>query len=459
MRTDTVHIAIVGHTNTGKTSLLRTLTRDSHLGDVSDRPATTRDVQGTELLVGTQAALALYDTPGLEDAMGVAEEIAGQRPPAVDPVAAIEHFVAGNHGHGRYEQEAKVLRQLLRSDAALYVIDAREPIRAKHREELRLLASCGRPLLPVLNFIATTDTYSDGWKQQLRRLGLHVQADFDTVAYDHRAERQLFEKLASLLEARRGNFMQLLQERTSQRAALIDAACRAIAELLTDAAAARIQGELGVQTETLKRQLRERVATAEQACVDELLRLFRFDLTAYHPPVLPLSKGRWALDPMDPEALRSYGIRTGSAAVAGGMAGLAVDAMTGFTSLGAAAALGAGIGAAWNTAGTYGRPWLDRWRGHQQLVVDEATLALLTTRQLHLLRALLRRGHASTAPVSAPEQSSGWPTPELRHATMRCRAHPQWSALNIGADDAHADRALRPLSAALKAALADSAGA
>lgn len=34
-------LAVVGHTNVGKTSLLRTLTRDVGFGEVSHRPSTT----------------------------------------------------------------------------------------------------------------------------------------------------------------------------------------------------------------------------------------------------------------------------------------------------------------------------------------------------------------------------------------------------------------------------------
>ncbi|WP_241130446.1 GTPase, partial [Achromobacter xylosoxidans] len=36
-----INVAVVGHTNTGKTSLLRTLTRDTSFGDVADQPGTT----------------------------------------------------------------------------------------------------------------------------------------------------------------------------------------------------------------------------------------------------------------------------------------------------------------------------------------------------------------------------------------------------------------------------------
>ena len=61
--TKALKLAVVGHTNVGKTSLLRTLTRDVGFGEVSHRPSTTRHVEGARLSVDGQALLELYDTP------------------------------------------------------------------------------------------------------------------------------------------------------------------------------------------------------------------------------------------------------------------------------------------------------------------------------------------------------------------------------------------------------------
>ena len=70
----------------------------------------------------------------------------GQR---LDGPARLGRFLQGSEARQRFEQEAKVLRQLLESDAGLYVIDAREPVLSKYRDELEVLAGCGKPLLPV----------------------------------------------------------------------------------------------------------------------------------------------------------------------------------------------------------------------------------------------------------------------------------------------------------------------
>ena len=66
-----LHIAVVGHTNAGKTSLLRTLTRQVSFGEVSDRPGTTRHTESIELRVDGAAAVRFYDTPGLEDSVAL----------------------------------------------------------------------------------------------------------------------------------------------------------------------------------------------------------------------------------------------------------------------------------------------------------------------------------------------------------------------------------------------------
>lgn len=443
-----IEIVVAGHTNTGKTSLLRTLTRDTGFGEVSDRPSTTRDVSRVELLVDGQALIRLYDTPGLEDPFGLAQWFAEDDVPRADPVAAIDAFLAGDHGNGRFEQEGKVLRQLRRSDAALVVIDAREPMLPRHREELRLLAQCGRPLMPVLNFVADPSARTPEWREGLARIGLHVLADFDTVVFDHRAERLLFQKLMLPLEARTAELRSFIASREAQRTQLIEASCRTIAELLIDAAGLQLRTSMEGDAAEHASQMQQLVRMAEQQCVNSLLSLFRFELSAFAPPTLPLDSGRWELDPFDPEALRVLGIRTGSAVAAGAVAGLSIDAMLGGVSLGAGALIGAGAGTAWSLYQSWGRRWADNLRGFRTLAPEDPTLAVLAARQTALLRALLRRGHAATQSVSIGN-TSGWPSASVREAVLRARSHPEWSSLN-GMGLGRAEVAMTPLVTALR---------
>ncbi|MDZ4356934.1 MAG: GTPase domain-containing protein, partial [Variovorax sp.] len=86
--TEPIRIAVVGHTNAGKTSLLRTLTRRVSFGEVSQRPGTTRHVESVDLEVNGQPAVRFFDTPGLEDAVALREHLAG-----LDAAALAFHLV------------------------------------------------------------------------------------------------------------------------------------------------------------------------------------------------------------------------------------------------------------------------------------------------------------------------------------------------------------------------------
>ena len=56
----TLKLAVVGHANVGKTSLLRTLIRNSNFGDVSDKPGTTRHVMSNQLPYLSIAKIPLF---------------------------------------------------------------------------------------------------------------------------------------------------------------------------------------------------------------------------------------------------------------------------------------------------------------------------------------------------------------------------------------------------------------
>jgi hypothetical protein len=465
----TLRIAVVGHTNTGKTSLLRTLTRDRTFGEVADRPGVTREVAGTVLLVGDKPAIELYDTPGLEDSIGLLDLLLSIRTDErEDGPTTIARFLNSEAARGPFIQEAKALHRLLHCDAALHVIDARDRVLAKHRDELQILALCGQPILPVLNFVAHSEAQPALWRTQLSRHGLHAVAEFDTVAVTEEGEQELFNKLKTLIDTHRDLFTALIEDRARRRQQLINASIHRIAELLVDVAALHIvvplhqsptsrpsrsqeeHSQLALPVpmtaiEDLRRYVRQR----EQRCLDDLLEWHRFHPDDCAPDLLPIVEGHWGMDIFNRELLKQFGLRTTSAAAAGAMAGLAVDAVVGGISLGAAALTGAALGALFGAGRMQGRRLWDKLRGRTELRCQDATIHLLAARQIHLLKALLRRGHASQTPVrltaaSLPTHQSGRPTENivsgegataqpldifakgLPHPLSLARANPDW---------------------------------
>jgi hypothetical protein len=430
-------LAVVGHTNVGKTSLLRTLTRDVGFGEVSHRPSTTRHVEGARLSVDGEALLELYDTPGLEDAIALLDYLERLDRPGerLDGPARLGRFLEGSEARQRFEQEAKVLRQLLASDAGLYVIDAREPVLAKYRDELAVLASCGKPLLPVLNFVSSAQQREPDWREALARLGLHALVRFDSVAPPEDGERRLYESLALLLETSRGRLERLIADQQAQRDARKQSAARLIAELLLDCAACRRSVATDAsQVQAAIDDLRKAVRQREQRCVESLLKLYAFRREDASASDLPLMDGRWGDDLFNPETLKLLGVRVGGGIAAGAAAGAGVDLLVGGITLGAAALVGAIAGGALQTARSYGGRLMDKFKGQRELTVDDAVLRLLALRQRQLLQALEVRGHAAmdSIKLTAPLDKT-WREGKLPEALHKARAHPQWSSLNPGA--------------------------
>ncbi|WP_039792190.1 GTPase/DUF3482 domain-containing protein, partial [Pseudomonas agarici] len=355
--TKPLKLAVVGHTNVGKTSLLRTLTRDVGFGEVSHRPSTTRHVEGARLSVDGDALLELYDTPGLEDAIALLDYLERLDRPGerLDGPARVARFLASSEARQRFEQEAKVLRQLLASDAGLYVIDAREPVLAKYRDELSVLARCGKPLLPVLNFVSSAAQREPDWREALARLGLHALVRFDSVAPPEDGERRLYESLALLLEGSRAQLERLIFDQQAQRQARRQSANRLIAELLIDCAACRRQvaGEADAENRAIA-DLHQAIRQREQRCVEALLKLYAFRASDAAATDLPLLDGRWGDDLFNPETLKQLGVKVGGGIAAGAAAGAGIDLLVGGLTLGAAALAGALAGGALQTARGYG---------------------------------------------------------------------------------------------------------
>ncbi|MGQ0657320.1 MAG: GTPase/DUF3482 domain-containing protein [Chromatiales bacterium] len=435
MSESVVRIAVVGHTNTGKTSLLRTLTRNVDFGDISARPGTTRYVEGTVLLIGGKARIELYDTPGMEDSVTLLS-LLGDSDGSGEDIDRVRAFLDSAAAYGDLEQEAKVLRQTSASDILLYVIDAREPMLGRHRDELTILGYCARPLVPVLNFTAGGDSRETEWRAHLARIGLHAVVAFDTVLFDRQDERRLFEAMQALLASQYQLFETLIAEREASWDAIRHATTAALADVLIDAAAATVRLRAN-DSEALRAQgeiLRNRVREREEVHVRHVLEVFAFrgsDLVALD---LPIRDGRWQMDLFAPEALRDFGLTAGGGAMKGAAIGLGIDVFTGGLSLGMAATLGATLGALWTTFDRFGRRMLDRLRQRVELRINDNTLRILAARELDLIRVLMRRGHASLATIEVQQTDTlvpwqGRPLPlVLRRARYRC----DWSTLNGG---------------------------
>lgn len=425
-------LAVVGHTNVGKTSLLRTLTRDVGFGAISHRPSTTQHVEGARLSVDGEALIELYDTPGFEDAVALYDYLEqlprqGER---LDGPEQVQRFLHSSEAGQRFEQEAKVLRQLLQSDAGFYVIDAREPVLAKYRDELAILAMCGKPLLPVLNFVNSPEQREAQWREVLARLGLHAVVRFDTITPPVDGEQRLYENLSLVLDSQRPRLQRLIDYNQAQVQVRCSAAYRLIADLLVDVSACR-RSVHPDHLDAAIQELHDDVRQREQRCVEALLKLYAFRKDDALAAALPLEEGRWGDDLFNPATMKQMGVKLGGGMAAGAVTGAGIDLITGGLSLGMGTVVGAAVGGLTQTFRNYGDRLKGKWRGERELTVNDSTLRLLAIRQQRLLHALELRGHAAQEQIQLQSpQEHAWRSGDLAQPLITARAYPAWSSLN-----------------------------
>lgn len=406
-----MNIAVVGHTNTGKTSLIRTMLRSTKFGEIEDAAGTTRHVEQATISVGDFPVLNLHDTPGLEDTHALFAYLKklSAKSRSVAPVKILEDFVAHISINDPLEQEAKVIRQVLRSDVLLYVIDVREPFLEKYRIELEILTRAAKPIIPVFNFIAEHKQELSRWREQLATYNIHTSLEFDTVAFTFEAEKRLYQKIQTLVEVHYDNLQKLIDYRAKVWERLCLSGAKRIAELIVSVTCYREskRTEANQVNDSLSEdRLHDYVRKAEQKCLKDLLSIFNFSEKDVAIQKIPVSNGQWQLDIFAPGILKAYGLDVGSAAAKGAAAGAGIDLMVGGLSLGAASALGALAGAGWSTFKRYGDEIKASVQGTKWVCVDENTLQVLYLRQKLLLEKLMHRGHAAcdTMQVDTPEK-------------------------------------------------------
>lgn len=438
---ESLKLAVVGHTNTGKTSILRTLLRDQYFGEVKNATATTRHVEKAVIVDNqtTDQLVSLFDTPGLEDASGVMDWLEDHTPSRKDGVERLQIFLQNvisdseDNSSEDFSQEAKVIKQVLGSNIAIYVIDSREPVLSKYKDELTILSWSAIPIMPVFNFIEDSESnYVAEWQEMLARRNLHVSTKFDSVAFEFEDEILLWNNLATML-IDNGLLIQLITKRQENWQSLHDEATILIADFLLNVASFVKEIDDKEDPTPILSEMQEAVRQAERSMHKNLLDLYKFYDNQVATTVLSLEA--YQQDPFDSEVLKSYGIRTSSGAAAGALVGMGIDAAALGTTLGLGTALGSLAGGI--LSNTSKLAYIIT--GTKRLYIDPATITLLATRSRSLLSILRHRGHAdqnhtindnSLEHTQSSANLTPWSVDHLPKLLKKARSKPEWSSLD-----------------------------
>jgi hypothetical protein len=150
----TIQVALLSHTNVGKTTLARTLLRQD-IGAVMDRAHVT-EVAESHVLMRTDSGdeLVLWDTPGFGDSVRLARRLAGSGQPLGWFLSQVWDRFA-DRPFWCSQQAMRAARDA--ADVVLYVANATEdPESAGYvAPELKILEWLGKPTLVLLNQLGT----------------------------------------------------------------------------------------------------------------------------------------------------------------------------------------------------------------------------------------------------------------------------------------------------------------
>ena len=363
-----INLSLVSHTNVGKTTLMRTLTRQD-IGEVADRPHVTEEAE-SHVLIDTPEGdrLLLWDTPGFGDSARLLKRLRA----SANPLGWLLTQVWDRFTDRPFFCSQRAIRNVSEeSDVVLYLVNAaEEPAAAGYAEkELEILGWIGKPVVVLLNQMGPARAREAQALEEarwVRHLAAHVAAR-EAIALDAFArcwvqEDRLLGVVGGVLAApKRPAFERLRQAWRARNGTVFDAAMRSIAIQLAAAAidretvdeqgfSARARRWLASRgadgskpdpvTERAMNTLARRLDQAVRENTDRLIALHGLSGRA-REQVLARLAGQFEVDkPLDVAASGALG-----GMVSGALGGLAADLAAGGITLGAGVLIGGILGA------------------------------------------------------------------------------------------------------------------
>lgn len=383
-------IAIVGHPNEGKSSVLSTLSEDDSVR-VSPTPGETTECRTFPVLIDGEEIIRFIDTPGFQNPR---QTLAWMRAYEGDDRKMLAEFIRCHTADPSFHDDCALLAPLDKGAGLIFVVDGSRPLRNIDRAEMEILRLTGRPRMAIINCKEDDSGYLEDWQHEFRKHFNSIRLfNANKATYGQRIS--LLESLKAIDQDQQDVIDRVIkafigdwQSRNEQTAALI-------VTMLKDCLSFRknINCPPGADEKRLKEKLHAQytdlVTRKERATHQQMRRLFKHNIFNLQLPEQSILQQ----DLFSAKTWEFLGLTSNQLIVAGAVSGAAlaagVDVAAGGASLGVFAALGGAIGAA--AAALKGKDLLTGTKllgmklDHQQLQVGPVT-------NVQLLYILLDRG-------------------------------------------------------------------
>ena len=265
----TPRIAVVGHPNKGKSSIVATLAEDDQIA-ISPLPRTTIQARTFPLRVDGEVLYELIDTPGFQRPRETLAWLEEHHPSAHERAQTVADFLSAHAEDDRFHDERELLTPLLAGAGILYVVDGSKPYGPEYEAEMQVLRWTGRPRMALINLIGTGD-YIEDWRRALDQFFSIVRV-FDATRADFSRRIALLRGFGELSEDWRGALERAVSALERERGHRRRQSASEIGDLLIEVVTGRVSKMLIVDedpdaprdalTERLFERLRRREADA-----------------------------------------------------------------------------------------------------------------------------------------------------------------------------------------------------
>lgn len=184
-------LAIMGHPNAGKSSVVATLTENDRI-DIDKRAGTTTRSDEYPVIIDGRTVLEFIDTPGFQNPTDILEWFQSHQ----DERDLAGAFAAAHGDDPLFSHDRALLEPISQGAGIILVVDGSKRIKEKDRTEMELLRLTGRPRMAVLNNLTTLRKHMPAWQDALSRT-------FNSVR-EFNAHRATYAERIRLLQALKG---------------------------------------------------------------------------------------------------------------------------------------------------------------------------------------------------------------------------------------------------------------
>ncbi|MBT8344810.1 MAG: 50S ribosome-binding GTPase, partial [Desulfofustis sp.] len=152
-------IAIIGHPNEGKSSVLSTLAEDDSVR-ISPYPGETTVCRAFPVTIDNRELIRFVDTPGFQNPSQVLAKLKTLEGSSEERLHKLLDYCGSKDA---LSEDFELLKPISRGAALIYVVNGARPARGVDRDEMEIIRLIGKPRMAVINNKGKEARYLAQW--------------------------------------------------------------------------------------------------------------------------------------------------------------------------------------------------------------------------------------------------------------------------------------------------------